>query len=135
MSNRTIPMARLVAQLDSKRRAEYIKNIARPNKGKNEDILNFQFYFNKYTTKKGSINGPELLNNSVYISVYHFLEYEGYDPNEYDTFAIGLDMFIMSQDIIPCFYEDYPKTDKINKYKYEFLINNINIIISNKYKI
>ena len=39
MINRTIPMARLVAQLDSKSRAEYIKNIARPNKGKNEDIF------------------------------------------------------------------------------------------------
>lgn len=121
-----LPIDRFLKQADSKTRAEHINNQDRPFKGTNDDILNFKQYFEGYTPKEGTINGPELKNSKVYISIYHFLEYEGSDPNSYDTEKIGLHFYNnITQDTIPCYYEDYSK--KIDKYEYSVLKNNFSV--------
>lgn len=94
----------------------------RPNKGTIDDIINFPNYLDKYTPCKGSVNGPELYNEKVYLSIYHFLEYEELKPSDYRKSELGLYLKSLTDDVIPCFYEDYD--DKIYKYPYEFLKEN-----------
>lgn len=63
-------------------------------------------------------------DGKVYISVYHFLQYEGLDPEKYDTERIGLYLYVeVTKDVIVCHYENYEKD--INKYLYQILVENM----------
>lgn len=121
-----ISKERLLNQMNAEKRADYFSKQQRPNKGTVDDILKFKHYFNKFEPKKGTINGPEVKKSKVYISVYHFLEYEGLNPKLYDTDNIGLYFYNnITKDTIPCFYVDYSK--KIDKYEYKVLKENFEI--------
>lgn len=50
------------------------------------NILSFPNYF-KYGKVELGIHGPEEKNDKIYLSVYHYMQYNNdrYDPNEYDT--------------------------------------------------
>ena len=72
-----ISIDQLLHQMDDKTKADFLSKMDRSNKGTVEDILNFPHYFDKYTPKKGTVNGPQLKNSRVYLSVYHFIQYEG----------------------------------------------------------
>ena len=99
-------------------RAEQLRNASRPNKGLVEDIVNFEHYFSGKKLEHGR-HGPEVHGGKAYISVYHFLEYEGINPREYDTLAIGGRLSELTHDFYECKYVNDHYT--INKYEYNFL--------------
>jgi hypothetical protein len=112
---------RLLSQIDSKTRAEYLKNEIRSNKCEPVDILNFKHYFSGFKLIEG-IHGPEEVNSKIYLSVFHFMEYDGINPHDFDTISIGGHLSTLTSDYQFCVYSDFPH--KINKYEYNFLIKN-----------
>ena len=120
------PKKNFLSLMGAKTRSEHLSREKDPSMGEVNHILNFAHYFDKFKPKKGTVNGPELKNSKVYLSVYHFLEYEGKDPHKYNTENIGLDFYTnITQDTIPCFYENYNR--KIDKYEYNVLKKNFSI--------
>lgn len=105
----------------------------RPNKGKVDDIMNYKPYTMSQKAINGTFNGPELSENKqkVYLSVFHYLEYENIDPHLYETIDIGRRLSDMTFDT-KCYKVDYEKYgyDKVNKYEYNFLKKNHSFILS-----
>lgn len=122
---------RLLSQMDSKTKAEFLRKDNRPNKGEKSDILNFKHYFSGFTLIEGK-HGPEESENKIYISVYHFLEYEGFDPHDYNTESIGRYLCTLTNDYKQCLYKDFPY--EINKYDFNFLISNQKVFKDYKVK-
>lgn len=83
-----------------------------------QQILNYGRYYSAGQMDYG-VDGPELINGTVYISVYHFLEFMGEKPWEYDTFKMGQAFYGISRDFKKCKYlsQDF----EIGKYDFEFL--------------
>ncbi len=126
MKKVVIPVERLIMQADAAKRAEYVRNLIRPLKDTHEDILNFKMYFKSYNPLPGIINGPEEKGGKIYISIYHFMEYNGINPELYYTLNIGLYFYEnITKDVISCFYTNYPH--KIDKYDYEIIKRNQHI--------
>ncbi len=126
MKKVVIPVKRLMMQADAAKRAEYVRNLIRPLKDTKGDILSFDMYFDKYTTLPGIINRPEEKDGKIYISIYHFMEYNGINPELYYTLNIGLYFYEnITKDVISCFYTNYPH--KIDKYDYEIIKRNQHI--------
>ena len=109
---------RALKQVSGNEKSEMLKVSNRPNKEQPNDILNFEHYFDGYTLTEG-FHGPELDNSIVYISVYHFMEYQGIVPASYDTEGIGLHLSTIKTAIKFCRYKELPY--KINKYDYTFI--------------
>lgn len=97
------------------------------NHGTNEDINSFKGYFTNYTLEYGK-HGPEFSNDgkNIYLSVYHFLQYEGKDPSQYKTKECGGALSALSTDVIPCKYKEFDYD--FNKYQYQFLIEKMDLI-------
>jgi len=112
---------RLLSQMDPKSKSQFLRNVNRPNKGMPLDIFNFKHYFDGFTLIEG-IHGPEESDSKIYISVYHFMEYEGIDPHDFETVKIGGHLSELTSDYKSCLYRDF--AHKINKYDYNFLIKN-----------
>lgn len=124
-----IPIDRVLGQVDSKTRADYLKNVDRPNKGTQNDILGFKNYFSGFTLIEGD-HGPEKHGSKTYISVYHFMEYEGINPHDFDTLKIGGHLSTITTDYKSCKYKEFPH--KINKYDYSFLCKHQSVFPSFK---
>jgi hypothetical protein len=114
----------LINLLSGQAKYDAINKLNRPNKDSTNDILNFKHYYNGLTIETGK-NGPELNNDKVYISIYHFMEYNGINPNNFDTFEIGNRLERRTNDYTICKYEEHDY--KINKYEYSFIETNQNI--------
>lgn len=108
----------LLQYLSPSRKAEELAKMSRPNKGTVSDIMNFEHYYSGKQLIQGK-HGPELHDGKAYLSVYHFMEYEGIDPQGYDTRAIGGRLSELTHDFYQCEYKGDGYT--VNKYEYSFL--------------
>jgi len=115
---------RAMQQASSSVRAQMISDSKRHNINNFDDIKNFEHYFKNWTLLQGE-HGPEYGSNNskIYISVYHFLEYQGKDPHEYDTFNIGGYFYkICGNDYKICQYKEFEEL--IHKYDFDLLLTN-----------
>ena len=83
-----------------------------------ESILNFSNYYKKCDIESG-IHGPEVHEDKLYISIYHYLQYLNEDPHNYDTLNLGLYLFSKSATLRKCKYEC--QNFEIDKYNLELL--------------
>lgn len=84
-----------------------------------ERVLNRGGYFAAGRIKEG-IHGPEKSNGKVYISIYHYLDFIGEDPRDYDTFNLGRALTDLSNgDYRSCKYDS--QTFRINKFTLQTL--------------
>jgi hypothetical protein len=83
-----------------------------------DSILNFSNYYSKGEMEYG-IDGPEIYEDKLYISIYHYLEYINENPHNYDTFNLGLYLFTKSATILKCKYK--AQNIEIDKYDLELL--------------
>jgi hypothetical protein len=103
------------------KKIDLINKLNRPNFGEINDILNFEYYFSKHFIE-WDIHGPELENNKVYLSIFHFMEYNGINPLKYDTISIGGYLSTITQDFKICKY--ISQSYDVNKYDFEFRSQN-----------
>ena len=119
-----ISRERAMQQAPSSVKAEMINDYNRPNINTFDDVMNFKHYFKNWTILQGE-HGPEvgIDNSKIYISVYHFLEYQGKDPHKYDTFNIGGYFYkICGNDYKVCKYKEFEEL--IHKYDFNLLLKN-----------
>ena len=83
-----------------------------------ENVFNYKSYYDAGEIDYGK-HGPELINGQLYVSVYHFLEFNGYKPNQYNTNALGKLLSNNNSDITICKYKAHDF--EIRKYNYQFL--------------
>ena len=122
MKKITISRERAMQQAPISLRNQLLNEDERPNFNTQEDILNFDYYFKNWTLIEGE-NGPEPLNSKIYISVYHFLEYQGRDPHQYNTFKIGGHFYSeCGNDYLTCRYKEF--SELIHKYDFDLLLTN-----------
>lgn len=92
------------------------------NKFKKEEefnsILNFKGYYSAGKIDKGN-HGPEIDNEKLYISIYHYLQYIGEDPHDYYTDKLGNYLTTKSSDYKECKYET--QSYDINKFNIDLL--------------
>lgn len=63
-------------------------------------------YFKKCVEMDFGTHGPEIKDDEVYISIYHFLEFLGVFPSKYQTVELGGYLSdLAGDDKIPCKYE------------------------------
>ena len=63
-------------------------------------------YFKKCNEMDFGTHGPEIKNNEVYLSIYHFLEFLKEFPNRYNTVKLGGYLSdLVGDDKISCKYE------------------------------
>ncbi len=83
------------------------------------EILNYQRYFKACEIELG-IHGPEIYNDKLYISIYHYLEYKGEFPKSYNTFDLVAALTSVSNgDYKICKYKC--QSFKIHKFTLEIL--------------
>lgn len=92
-------------------------------------ILNYSNYYSDGPMDFG-IDGPEIDNQKLYISIYHFLQYIGEDPHNYDTYSLGNYLTKKSLDYKTCKY--MCQSFNINKFNFELLIIEKNNFLSFK---
>ena len=83
-----------------------------------QDILNYSGYYSAGYIEYG-IHGPELVDGTIYISVYHYLEFKGRKPWEYNTFKMGQAFYGITTDYKKCKYTT--QEFDIGKYSFELL--------------
>lgn len=81
-------------------------------------IMNFSNYYSAGSMEYG-VDGPEIEDNKLYISVYHYLQYLGENPRDYDTFGLGNYLTGMSLNYKSCKYES--QSFSINKFDLDLL--------------
>lgn len=81
-------------------------------------IMNFSNYYSAGTTEYG-VDGPEIEDSKLYLSVYHYLQYLGENPRDYDTFRLGNYLTGMSLNYKSCKYES--QSFSINKFDLDLL--------------
>jgi hypothetical protein len=114
----TYSRKKLINLAKGEQRARLIQGMDRPSFESNNDILDFEHYFSKHTLISG-IHGPQEHNGKVYISIYHFMEYNGIVPTLYDTIAIGGCLSDLTTDYKVCRYKEH--SFNINKCEYHFI--------------
>ena len=85
-----------------------------------QEILNYGRYYSAGQMDYG-VDGPELIDGVVYISVYHFLEFTRRKPWEYDTFNMGKAFYGITTDYKKCKY--LSQGFEIGKYDFELLLD------------
>lgn len=88
------------------------------------EIVNFKGYYNAGELDYG-IHGPEQIENKVYLSIWHYLEFIGEKPFEYDTKNIGDSFHLLTDDIHYCKYKKYGYQH--GKYDFNLLKKNMEI--------
>ena len=88
-------------------------------------IMNFSGYFSKYPIEEG-VHGPEMVGDNVFISVFHFLEFKGLNPFNYDTYKMGSQFGRMTSHSTRCKYQT--QSFWINKYDFEFMEDNMDVV-------
>lgn len=70
------------------------------------EILNFPKYFKACNGQMDyGTHGPELKDDNLYISIFHYLEFIGQAPSKFDTFNLGKWLTESSdKDILSCKY-------------------------------
>ena len=111
----------LINQSSGAEKIRLLNDANRPYFEELSDIVNFPHYFSNLKIEYG-IHRPELKNNKIYISVYHFMEYNSILPQNYDTIAIGGFFSNLTNDFTKCKY--YNQDFEINKYDYNFIKEN-----------
>ena len=90
-----------------------------------QDILNYGGYYSAGDIEYG-IHGPDLVDGTIYISVYHFLQFSGKDPRNYDTFKMGKEFTGITSDYKKCKY--VRQNFEIGKYSFELLEKNMKLV-------
>ena len=88
------------------------------------EILNYNGYFSAGDVEYG-INGPELVDGKIYMSIYHYLEFIRENPRRFNTLKIGLILAETNDDIKKCKYIKHKF--EIKKYSFELLEENIGL--------
>ncbi len=83
-----------------------------------EKIINYSDYYSAGTMEYG-VDGPEVDDDKLYISIYHYLEYLGKNPRNFDTFGLGNYLTGRSSKYKSCKYESQPFS--INKFDLDIL--------------
>lgn len=83
-----------------------------------QNILNYSYYFSAGEMEFG-IDGPELINDKVYISIYHYLQYSKLKPAKYNTFSLGNYLTSKSSYYAECKYKS--QSFSINKFDLELI--------------
>lgn len=83
-----------------------------------ERITDKKNYYSAGTIEYG-IHGPEISNNILYISIFHYLEYLTLNPRAYNTFSLGNYLTKVSSNYKVCKYES--QSFRINKFDLELL--------------
>ena len=91
----------------------------------NPEIKNYPGYYSAGNMEHG-IDGPELINDEYFMSVYHFLQLHGINPRDYDTFKYGNRMKSICSKNTYCKYES--QSFIIYKYPYSELVEHQNEI-------
>ena len=101
------------------------KKVERPWNGVQEspeglikNAMDFPNYFNAGEIDYG-VHGPELINGQLYMSIYHYLEFNAYSPRSFNTNALGKYLSTNNSDISICKYKAHDF--EIRKYNYHFL--------------
>jgi hypothetical protein len=81
-------------------------------------IMNFSNYYSAGEIEYG-IDGPEINGDKLYISIYHYLEFIGENPRNYDTLKLGEYLTSKSFDYKVCKYKS--QHFDINKFNLELL--------------
>jgi hypothetical protein len=116
MAKVSMSKSRFSQHLSGEQKIEFINQNLLNATDKN--ILNFELYFKGKKIEYG-VDGPELKEGKIYISVYHFLEFNGIDPHAYDVFTIGNYFTRLTSDFLTVKYQN--DDFKINKYHFNFL--------------
>lgn len=83
-----------------------------------DKITNKSNYYKASEIEYG-IHGPEIEDNKLYISIYHYIEYLGLSPRDYNTFKLGNYLTNCSSNYKECKYES--QSFSINKFDLELL--------------
>ena len=88
-------------------------------------ILNYRNYFKSCDIEYGA-HGPEVHNGEVYISLYHYMQFNDINPRGYDTFKLGSALTRnRAGDMLECKYEC--QGFKIIKYPFSYIQENENM--------
>ena len=91
------------------------------------NILNFPNYFRAGSIEYG-IHGPEDKDGKVYLSVFHYLEFKGLNPRNYETFKLGQSLSSLTSDSIACKYSN--QNFRILKYPFSFIESKSDLVAS-----
>lgn len=81
-------------------------------------IMNHPNYYSAGEIEYG-IDGPEIYEDKLYISIYHYLEFIGENPRNYNSLKLGEYLTLKSNDYKVCKYKS--QHFDINKFNLELL--------------
>lgn len=82
------------------------------------NIMNFSGYFSAGAIEYGT-DGPEEENGEIYLSTYHYLQFKGENPRNYDSFKTGAALIKKAREIKKCKYKS--QNFEIKKFSFELL--------------
>lgn len=85
---------------------------------KYQDIMNYPHYFSAGEMEYG-IDGPEINDGKLYLSIYHYLQYTRLKPSNYNTIPLGKYLTDKSLFSPECKYLSQPFS--INKFDIELI--------------
>jgi hypothetical protein len=94
-----------------------------------DDLINKVMSYSSYYSAGGienGIHGPEMYNDNLYISIYHYLQFKGRNPNSYDTFKLGGVLSRNNPDYRECKYKG--QSFSIKKFNLKTIFENENLI-------
>lgn len=91
---------------------------------KYQEILDYPYFFSAGEMEFG-IDGPELIDQRLYISIYHYLQYAKLTPSKYNTLALGNYLTRKSSHYTECKYMSQSFT--INKFDVELIESELHV--------
>jgi hypothetical protein len=92
------------------------------NEDKIERILNYGRYYKSCDIELG-VHGPEMHNSEVYISLFHYMQFNNINARDYDTYNLGNALNRnRAGDMLECKYEC--QNFKITKYPFSYIQEN-----------
>jgi hypothetical protein len=92
-------------------------------------ILNYPNYYSAGSIEYGK-HGPEEKDGEIYLSVFHYLEFNRLNPRDYNTFKLGQALASLTSDSTACKYSN--QSFQILKYPYSFIQSNDDLVESFK---
>lgn len=86
------------------------------------EILNFTNYYDAGELDYGN-HGPEIHDNEVYLTLYHFLQFHDIDPKDYNTLKLGAYLYAIRPNDPKCKYTKFNYAH--TKHPYSFFVDYI----------
>jgi hypothetical protein len=87
---------------------------------KTEEVMNYSNYFEAGNGEMDfGQHGPEIEDDVLFISIYHFLEFLGLNPKNYHTLNLGKYLTQISSKYLTCKYK--AQSFDINKFDIDML--------------